>query len=108
MARIQSVAYHQIRSKSLITDHTTSDFDRRERLPVLLSTVIDGVAVVKVGKSSEVEVREQWSSYDDALTAMNGGYPSHVDLPSSMLHLFLFLTHLTLPVDEELVPAAAA
>ena len=32
MARIQSVAYDQIRSKSLITDHMTSDFDR-ERLP---------------------------------------------------------------------------
>jgi chaperonin GroEL len=70
-ARIQSVAYDQIRSKSLITDHMRSDLDR-ERLPMLSSTVVDGVAIIKVGSSSEEEVREQWRCYDDALSALHG------------------------------------
>ena len=74
MARIRSVAYDQIRSMSLIIILQVSEvtlFDR-ERLLVLSSTAVDSVVVTKVGDLSGVEVREQWSCYDDAFSAMHG------------------------------------
>ena len=54
--------------RSIIADPTTSKFDRsksQERLAKLSG----GVAVVKVGGSSEVEVGEKKDRYDDALNA---------------------------------------
>ena len=54
--------------RSLIADPTTSDFDRT-KLQERLAKLSGGVAVIKVGGSSEVEVSEKKDRYDDALNA---------------------------------------
>jgi len=54
--------------RSLIADPTTSDFDRT-KLQERLAKLSGGVAVIKVGGSSEVEVGEKKDRYDDALNA---------------------------------------
>ncbi|OBZ72799.1 Heat shock protein 60, mitochondrial [Grifola frondosa] len=54
--------------RSLIQDPTTSQFDRT-KLQERLAKLSGGVAVIKVGGSSEVEVSEKKDRYDDALNA---------------------------------------
>lgn len=54
--------------RSLISDPTTSEFDRT-KLQERLAKLSGGVAVIKVGGSSEVEVGEKKDRYDDALNA---------------------------------------
>ncbi|KAI0942203.1 chaperonin [Taiwanofungus camphoratus] len=54
--------------RSLIADTTTSEFDRT-KLQERLAKLSGGVAVIKVGGSSEVEVGEKKDRYDDALNA---------------------------------------
>jgi len=54
--------------RSLINDPTTSDYDR-SKLQERLAKLSGGVAVIKVGGSSEVEVGEKKDRYDDALNA---------------------------------------
>ena len=54
--------------RSLIADPTTSDFDR-SKLQERLAKLSGGVAVIKVGGSSEVEVGEKKDRYEDALNA---------------------------------------
>ena len=54
--------------RSLVADPTTSDFDRT-KLQERLAKLSGGVAVIKVGGSSEVEVGEKKDRYDDALNA---------------------------------------
>ncbi|KAF6741506.1 hypothetical protein DFP72DRAFT_1037298 [Ephemerocybe angulata] len=54
--------------RSLIADPTTSDYDR-SKLQVRLAKLSGGVAVIKVGGASEVEVGEKKDRYDDALNA---------------------------------------
>jgi chaperonin GroEL len=54
--------------RSLINDSTTSDYDR-SKLQERLAKLSGGVAVIKVGGSSEVEVGEKKDRYDDALNA---------------------------------------
>ena len=54
--------------RSLIADPTTSDFDRT-KLQERLAKLSGGVAVIKVGGASEVEVGEKKDRYDDALNA---------------------------------------
>ena len=54
--------------RSLISDSTTSEFDRT-KLQERLAKLSGGVAVIKVGGSSEVEVGEKKDRYDDALNA---------------------------------------
>ncbi|KAI0051272.1 chaperonin GroL [Auriscalpium vulgare] len=54
--------------RSLVADSTTSDFDRT-KLQERLAKLSGGVAVIKVGGSSEVEVGEKKDRYDDALNA---------------------------------------
>ncbi|KAF9064446.1 chaperonin Cpn60/TCP-1 family [Rhodocollybia butyracea] len=54
--------------RDLIADPTTSDYDRT-RLQERLAKLSGGVAVIKVGGSSEVEVGEKKDRYDDALNA---------------------------------------
>jgi chaperonin GroEL len=49
-------------------DETTSDYDR-EKLQERLAKLAGGVAVIKVGGSSEVEVKERKDRVDDALHA---------------------------------------
>jgi chaperonin GroEL len=54
--------------RSLMNDPTTSDYDR-QKLQERLAKLSGGVAVIKVGGSSEVEVSEKKDRYDDALNA---------------------------------------
>ena len=56
--------------RSIISDPTTSDFDR-SKLQERLAKLSGGVAVIKVGGSSEVEVGEKnlKDQYEDALNA---------------------------------------
>ncbi|EDR08934.1 uncharacterized protein LACBIDRAFT_184661 [Laccaria bicolor S238N-H82] len=54
--------------RALVADPTTSDFDR-SKLQERLAKLSGGVAVIKVGGSSEVEVGEKKDRYDDALNA---------------------------------------
>ncbi len=54
--------------RALIADPTTSDFDRT-KLQERLAKLSGGVAVIKVGGSSKVEVGEKKDRYDDALNA---------------------------------------
>jgi chaperonin GroEL len=54
--------------RSLISDPTTSEFDKT-KLQERLAKLSGGVAVIKVGGSSEVEVGEKKDRYDDALNA---------------------------------------
>ena len=55
----------QIRSQ---IDETTSDYDR-EKLQERLAKLAGGVAVIKVGGATEVEVKEKKDRVDDALNA---------------------------------------
>ncbi|KAI0083257.1 chaperonin Cpn60/TCP-1 family [Irpex rosettiformis] len=54
--------------RSLLADPTTSEFDKT-KLQERLAKLSGGVAVIKVGGSSEVEVGEKKDRYDDALNA---------------------------------------
>ncbi|KAF6745057.1 heat shock protein [Ephemerocybe angulata] len=54
--------------RSLVADPTTSDYDR-SKLQERLAKLSGGVAVIKVGGASEVEVGEKKDRYDDALNA---------------------------------------
>ncbi|KAI0759524.1 chaperonin GroL [Trametes elegans] len=54
--------------RALIEDRTTSEYDRT-KLQERLAKLSGGVAVIKVGGSSEVEVGEKKDRYDDALNA---------------------------------------
>jgi chaperonin GroEL len=54
--------------RSIISDPTTSDFDK-SKLQERLAKLSGGVAVIKVGGSSEVEVGEKKDRYEDALNA---------------------------------------
>jgi chaperonin GroEL len=54
--------------RGVINDSTTSEYDR-SKLQERLAKLSGGVAVIKVGGSSEVEVGEKKDRYDDALNA---------------------------------------
>ncbi|ORY81793.1 chaperonin GroL [Leucosporidium creatinivorum] len=54
--------------RSAMSDPTTSDYDRT-KLQERLAKLSGGVAVIKVGGSSEVEVGEKKDRFDDALNA---------------------------------------
>ncbi|KAF5338148.1 hypothetical protein D9611_014568 [Ephemerocybe angulata] len=54
--------------RALVADPTTSDYDR-SKLQERLAKLSGGVAVIKVGGASEVEVGEKKDRYDDALNA---------------------------------------
>src|SRR5690606_38971629 len=49
-------------------EETTSDYDR-EKLPERLAKLAGGVAVIRVGGATEVEVNERKDRVDDALNA---------------------------------------
>ena len=58
-------AWHPIRAQ---IDDTTSDYDR-EKLQERLAKLAGGVAVIKVGAATEVEMKEQKLRIEDALAA---------------------------------------
>ena len=53
-------------------EDTTSDYDR-EKLQERLAKLAGGVAVVKVGAATEVEMKEKKARVEDALHATRGG-----------------------------------
>lgn len=81
--------------RALINDSTTSDYDRT-KLQERLAKLGGGVAVIKVGGSSEVEVGEKKDRYDDALNATRAAVEEGIVpgggtalLVSRMLRIFL-------------------
>jgi len=54
--------------RSVLQDPTTSEYDKT-KLQERLAKLSGGVAVIKVGGSSEIEVSEKKDRYDDALNA---------------------------------------
>ena len=74
---------NQIRAE---IERTDSDYDR-EKLQERLAKLAGGVAVIKVGGSSEVEVKERKDRVDDALdrksTRLNSSHRSLSRMPSS-------------------------
>ncbi len=63
--------------RAAINDPTTSEYDRT-KLQERLAKLSGGVAVIKVGGSSEVEVGEKKDRYDDALNATRAAVESGV------------------------------
>jgi chaperonin GroEL len=53
-------------------DDTDSDYDR-EKLQERLAKLVGGVAVIKVGASTETELKEKKHRYEDALSAARAG-----------------------------------
>jgi len=53
-------------------EETTSDYDK-EKLQERLAKLAGGVAVIRVGGATEVEVKEKKDRVDDALNATKGG-----------------------------------
>ena len=53
-------------------EETTSDYDK-EKLQERLAKLAGGVAIIRVGGSTEVEVKEKKDRVDDALNATQGG-----------------------------------
>jgi chaperonin GroEL len=58
-------------------EETTSDYDR-EKLQERLAKLAGGVAVIKVGGASEIEVKEKKDRIDDALAATRAAYQEGV------------------------------
>jgi chaperonin GroEL len=54
-------------------DETTSDYDR-EKLQERLAKLAGGVAVIRVGGATEVEVKEKKDRMDDALNATHPAF----------------------------------
>jgi chaperonin GroEL len=102
--------------RSLINDSTTSDYDRT-KFQERLAKLSGGVAVIKVGGSSEVEVGEKKDRYEDALNATRAAVEEGI-LPGggvALLKASLALTTnnpttttSTLPtsVDAQAIPTA--
>ena len=63
-----SIAARCEQIRAVVNDATTSEYDRSKLLE-RLAKLSGGVAVIKVGGSSEVEVGEKKDRYDDALNA---------------------------------------
>ena len=58
-------------------DETTSDYDR-EKLQERLAKLVGGVAVIRVGGATEVEVKERKDRVDDALNATRAAVESGI------------------------------
>ena len=75
-------------------DDTTSDYDR-EKLQERLAKLAGGVAVIKVGGATEVEVKEKKDRVDDALHATRAAVEEGI-VPGGGVAPVSY-THLTLP-----------
>ena len=71
---------------------TTSDYDR-EKLQERLAKLAGGVAVIKVGGSTEVEVKERKDRVDDALHATRAAVEEGI-VPGGGTALLLSLIHI--------------
>jgi chaperonin GroEL len=89
---------NQIRAQ---VEETTSDYDR-EKLQERLAKLAGGVAVIRVGGSTEVEVKERKDRVDDALHATRAAVEEGI-VPGGGVALArssLILAHLT-PANED-------
>jgi chaperonin GroEL len=88
----------QIRAQ---TEETTSEFDR-EKLPERLAKLSGGVAIIKVGAATEVELKEKKNRVEDALSATRAAVESGI-VPGGGLALIragLSLDKMDLSDDE--------
>jgi chaperonin GroEL len=82
-------------------DETTSDFDR-EKLQERLARLAGGVAILKVGAATEVELKEKKLRVEDALSATRAAVEEGI-VPGggvSLISCIPALTKLKLPGDE--------
>ncbi|EUC55869.1 heat shock protein, partial [Rhizoctonia solani AG-3 Rhs1AP] len=86
--------------RSVLNDSTTSEFDKT-KLQERLAKLSGGVAVIKVGGSSEVEVGEKKDRYDDALNATRAAVEEGI-VPGGGVTLL----KASLALTPESVPAA--
>jgi chaperonin GroEL len=90
----------RIRQIKTQIEETTSDYDR-EKLQERLAKLAGGVAVIKVGGATEVEVKERKDRVDDALHATRAAVEEGI-VPGGGVALLRALTSLdTLKVDNE-------
>ncbi|MGE8944020.1 chaperonin GroEL [Leptospira interrogans] len=81
-------------------EETTSDYDR-EKLQERLAKLTGGVAVIKVGGATEIEVKERKDRVDDALHATRAAVEEGI-VPGGGVALLRALTSLdALKVDDE-------
>ena len=67
-------------------DETTSDYDK-EKLQERLAKLAGGVAVLKVGGATEVEVKERKDRVDDALNATRAAVEEGIVPGLSLIHI---------------------
>jgi len=89
----------EIRSQ---TEATTSDYDR-EKLQERLAKLVGGVAVIKVGAATEIELKEKKARVEDALNATRAAVEEGV-VPGggvALLRTIKALEKTKLPADEQ-------
>ena len=90
------VRIHQIRAQ---IEETTSDYDK-EKLQERLAKLAGGVAVIKVGGATEVEVKERKDRVDDALNATRAAVEEGV-VPGGGVMLLRAAMAITVKGDNE-------
>lgn len=83
-------------------ESTTSDYDR-EKLQERLAKLVGGVAVIKVGAATEIELKEKKARVDDALNATRAAVEEGV-VPGggvALLRMIKTLEKTKLPADEQ-------
>jgi chaperonin GroEL len=80
-------------------EETTSDYDK-EKLQERLAKLAGGVAVIKVGGATEVEVKERKDRVDDALNATRAAVEEGI-VPGGGVALFRAAQKLTITGDNE-------
>jgi chaperonin GroEL len=83
-------------------EETTSDYDR-EKLQERLAKIVGGVAVINVGASTEIEMKEKKARVEDALHATKAAVEEGI-VPGggvALLRCVAALEKLTLPHDQQ-------
>jgi chaperonin GroEL len=84
-------------------EETTSDYDK-EKLQERLAKLAGGVAVIRVGGATEVEVKEKKDRVDDALNATRAAVEEGI-VPGggvALLRAAMALVNLKIPGDEQI------
>ena len=94
----------QIRVKQIRAQmgETTSDYDR-EKLQERLAKIVGGVAIIKVGAATEIEMKEKKARVEDALNATRAAIEEGV-VPGggvALLRSLKALEKVSLPEDEQ-------
>src|SRR5665648_888694 len=76
-------------------EETTSDYDK-EKLQERLAKLAGGVAVIRVGGATEIEVKEKKDRVDDALNSTRAAVEEGI-VPSGGVALLLSLIHISEP-----------